>query len=295
MAIPSSGTIKMGGAGTNSIAQEKAGTTSGTPTAVSSVSLKGLSVDGVRDFISGGSTNVDITGTPDGNTPYRMSEFHGYSHGSWGTNTNPTTNLTSIFNQYQEDRSGSDTCVVTSCNMVLNTSTKVITYSFSGTEDNGGRSGNIFTTNGGSITYTGTINSLEARFVHVGQAISVNNSQAADGKIIEMFSNNGHLSAADVNENNVTGSIISTNNNITGGPAGTYRSLRTTSGNMSVAIAAMSDDAQNINAYSDATITYDGSDSLTIQLRMNGSTVVNLYQRTGTFSMKSETSEEDSS
>lgn len=295
MAIPSSGTIKMGGAGTNSIAQEKAGTASGTPSSVTNVSLKGLSVDGVTDFQYTGGAAVDITGTPDGNTPYRMSEFHGYSHGSWGTNTNPTTNLTSIFNQYQEDRSGSDTCVVTSCNMVLNTSTKVITYSFSGTEDNGGNSGNIFTTNGGSITYTGTINSLEARFVHVGQSISVSNHLSANGKIIEMFSNNGHLSATDVNENNVTGSIISTNNNITGGPAGTYRSLRTTSGNMSVAIAAMSDDAQDSNAYSDAKITYTGSDSLTIQLRMNGSTVVNLYQRTGSFEMHSETSEEGSS
>ena len=295
MGIPSSGTIKMGGAGTNSIAQEKAGTTSGTPSSVTNVSLKGLSVDGVNDFTYTGGAAVDITGTPDDNTPYRMSEFHGYSHGSWGTNTNPTTNLTNIFNQSQEDRDSQDTCVVTSCNMILNTSTKVIAYSFSGTEDSGGQSGNVFTTNSGSITYSGTINSLEARFVHVGQAITATGSSNSDpGKIIEMFSNNGHLSAADIQNNNVTGSIISTSNNITAGPAGTFRALRTNSGNMSVAIAATTDDS-GLQDGSDSRIAYSGSDSLTIQLRLNGSTVVNLYQRTGSFFMRAESSEDDTS
>ena len=47
MGIPSSGEIKMGGSGTNSIAQEKAGTTGSSPSAVQNVSLKGLSVDAV--------------------------------------------------------------------------------------------------------------------------------------------------------------------------------------------------------------------------------------------------------
>ena len=79
MAIPNSGPIKMGGTGTNSIDQEKAGTTSGTPTSVQNVSLRGLSVDGVNDFQYTGGAAVDITGTPDGNTPYAMSEFRGYS------------------------------------------------------------------------------------------------------------------------------------------------------------------------------------------------------------------------
>ena len=73
MAIKSSGVISMGGThdGTDgSILNEKQGST----TARTSVSLKGLSVDGVADS-SGG----DITGTPDGSTPYKMSEFYNYS------------------------------------------------------------------------------------------------------------------------------------------------------------------------------------------------------------------------
>ena len=52
------------------ILDEKQGST----TARTNVSLKGLSVDGTADS-SGG----DITGTPDGNAPYAISEFHGYT------------------------------------------------------------------------------------------------------------------------------------------------------------------------------------------------------------------------
>ena len=47
-------------------------------TARTNISLKGLSVDGVDDS-SGG----DIAGTPDGNVPYAMSEFHSYAQASF--------------------------------------------------------------------------------------------------------------------------------------------------------------------------------------------------------------------
>ena len=70
----------MGGAGTNSIAQVKAGTDTGTPTAVSNVSLRGLSVDGVTDFVAGSAnTDIGVAGSsPDQSAPHAMSEFHGY-------------------------------------------------------------------------------------------------------------------------------------------------------------------------------------------------------------------------
>jgi hypothetical protein len=81
MAIPNSGPIKMGGTGTNSIAQVKAGTDTGTPSAVQNVSLRGLSVDGVTDFNYTGGANTDIAvagSSPDQTAPHRMSEFRGY-------------------------------------------------------------------------------------------------------------------------------------------------------------------------------------------------------------------------
>ena len=136
MAIPSSGTIKMGGTGTNSIAQEKAGTTSGTPTAVSSVSLKGLSVDGVRDFISGGSTNVDITGSPNQTAPYAMSEFHGYSQSFWPSAPGSiTTNEDFIMDMYSNDELGNDVTSATVLNMSLNTTNKTLSWFFGNDAD----------------------------------------------------------------------------------------------------------------------------------------------------------------
>jgi hypothetical protein len=81
MAIPSSGEIKMGGAGTNSIAQVKAGTDTGLPSAIQNVSLRGLSVDGVNDFEYVGGAGVDIAvagSSPDQVAPHAMSEFYGY-------------------------------------------------------------------------------------------------------------------------------------------------------------------------------------------------------------------------
>ena len=86
MAIPSSGTIKMGGAGTNSIAQVKAGTDTGTPTAVTNVSLRGLSVDGVTDFNDGTNRDITVAGSsPDQTAPHAMSEFHGYTQIAMGS------------------------------------------------------------------------------------------------------------------------------------------------------------------------------------------------------------------
>ena len=73
--------IKMGGTGTNSIAQVKAGTDTGTPSAVQNVSLRGLSVDGVNDFQYTGGAAVDIAvsgSSPDQTAPHAMSEFRGY-------------------------------------------------------------------------------------------------------------------------------------------------------------------------------------------------------------------------
>jgi len=58
-------------------------------TARTNVSLKGLSVDGTDDYQGG-----DITGTPNGTAPYKISEFYSYTHdnsvwtlGNGGTET----------------------------------------------------------------------------------------------------------------------------------------------------------------------------------------------------------------
>lgn len=103
MGIPTTGPIKMGGAGTNSIAQVKAGTDTGTPTAVTNVSLRGLSVDGVTDFNDGTNRDIPVAGSsPNQTAPHAMSEFRGYVQ----------TLATTYDNDLSEDEYSQDTNII---------------------------------------------------------------------------------------------------------------------------------------------------------------------------------------
>lgn len=292
MTLAPNGPISM-----SDIATEKKG--SGLPSGGywQNISLRGCSVDGVTDFsyYNGDSIiTADYPGTPDSATPHGMAEFYGYSQFAWGTPGSIFVNASYPFNGYQEDRNGQDTCFVTSCNMVLNTSTKSISFTFTNTDDQGGFNINQGSTNTATLSYTGTISTLEARFVHSGEYINVDSSSFPDdGRVVEMFSNSSHLSATNVANNAATGT--SAQNDISSGASGTYQSLRTTSGNMSIALAVMSDDCSEQEA-SQAKIEWGSGDSIKIQLRANGSKVVDLYTRTGGFfSMEAQTSEEGTS
>lgn len=296
MALTNSGQISMGDtAGTNRrIFQEKTGLTQSTVQA-QNISLRGFSVDGIADYQDEDGDDVDVIGTPNNAAPYAMSEFYGYSQFAWGTPGSITTNTSFPFNGYQEDRDGDDTDYASACNMVLNTSTKIISFTFTNTDEPfGGYNVNIGSTNTATISYSGTLSTLEARFVHSGQAIT-STSSGGDlaGKVFEVFSNTSHLSSTNISNNNTTGSAVTNSNNITAGPSGTYRSLRTTTGNMSAMLAVCTDNTSS-NGHSRAKIAYSGSDSLKIQLRANGSTVVDLYTRTGSFYMEAQSFDQNS-
>ena len=259
------------------------------------ISLYGLSVDSVADYQDASSNAlIDITGSPNQTAPYGMGEFRGFVAFDWGTPGSIFTNSTYPFNGYQEDRNGADTSFVTSCNMVLNTSTKSISFTFTNTDDQGGYNINQGSTNTATLSYTGTLSTLEARFVHSGEYIVVGSSSFPDdGRVVEMFSNSSHLSATNVANNGFTGTSAA--NDISSGASGTYQSLRTTSGNMSIALAVMSDDCSE-NEASQAKIEWGSGDSIKIQLRANGTEVVDLYTRTGGFFyMEALTSEESTS
>ena len=286
MALPSSGQLSM-----LDIFQEKTGFSGVDPGADrEQLSLRGMTLDGVADYYDTDDGSIDITGQPSNTaTPYKISEFYGYNQFAWGTPGSITTNSTYPFNGYQEERDGHDTDYCTACNMVLNTSTKIISFTFTNTDDpGGGYNVNIGSTNTATISYSGTLSTLEARFVHSGQAITSTSSGGDQaGKVFEVFSSTSHLSSTNINNNNTTGSEITNFNNITSGPSGTYRSLRTTTGNMSAMLAVSSDDTSS-NGHSKAEIKYSGSDSLKIQLRANQNTVIDLYTRTGSFEMEAQ-------
>ena len=177
MGIPTSGTIKMMGAGTNSIAQEKAGTTSGLPTAVTNVSLKGLSVDGVRDFVSGGSTNVDIAvagSTPDQQAPHAMSEFYGYVH----TNLSDFPSLSSWSTQNSRTVSGGNTTgqAQAFCSISFQNDTAqkrlIITYY-------GGTNAAFATINTAYMSYSGYTGNINVQYNGSTPLVAVNSNSSS--------------------------------------------------------------------------------------------------------------------
>ena len=89
MAIQSSGQISM-----LEIFQEKTGFSGSDPGADrEQLSLRGMTLDGVADYYDTDDGSIDITGQPSNTaTPYKISEFYGYSQ-SFSTNfTGYTTN-----------------------------------------------------------------------------------------------------------------------------------------------------------------------------------------------------------
>jgi len=296
MAIGSSN-IQMGGTGTNSIIQEKSGTTSGTPTAHQNVSLYGLSVDGVNDYQSPGGAYIDITGSPNQVAPYKMSEFSGYSQAvpfSWGTPgaVSPTTYLG---NQDQENRNGNDTASVSTVEMILTAlaSAGSISFRVRNTDDGGGYGGTVASSYA-SLAYTGALTSLEARWVHTGLTYNHSGNLADTGEAYEIFWNNGMIDNDNINNQTVSGVTASSSLTGTGSFSGGFSTLRTTSGSMSAALAVASDSVGSPSGYSVAQARWL-SGSLKLQLRANGTDIVDLVSETGTFDLKAETSEEGSS
>ena len=107
MAIPTTGQITMGGTGERSIVQTKSGTTTGTPSAHTEVSLRGLSSDSFNDFRAGPApaafVNIPVAGSsPDQSAPHAMSEFRGYVQ----------TLATRYYSDLSEDEYSQDTNII---------------------------------------------------------------------------------------------------------------------------------------------------------------------------------------
>ena len=147
------------------ILDEKQGST----TARTNVSLKGLSVDGVDDS-SGG----DISGTPDGNAPYGIGEFHGFSSASFPDSNAPSSNWFEQsplggevpgFTWGNVNRTGPETSVQVSCQVSFKndtTNTRIVMQEGNGNSGSGtslslhylGYTGHSSTTFQAKCTYT---------------------------------------------------------------------------------------------------------------------------------------------
>lgn len=300
MPLPGSGSqISM-----SDIATEKKG--SGLPSGGywQNISLKGLSVDGVTDFsfYNGDSLiTADYPGTPDGATPYGMAEFHGYSQSFWpstapGSITSNATHIMDIFGQDQDN--GNDVTVATNLHMTLNTSNKTLSWKFK-MDTNNAQSENSnddvsFTTNTNTISYNGTITSLEARMVWTGADFSGTGggagftSNTMAGRIwaahmtsglmdASFISNNGDSATTGVAKTKISGSDGSSSSNQNGSYG--YKTMRTTTGDCSIGIFSTCDDVGNTeHNFSDSQIDFDGSGSgIYWQIRANGSETLTIY------------------
>ena len=321
MAIPSSGEIKMAGAGTNSIAQEKAGTTSGTPSAVENVSLRGLSVDGVNDFTYTGGAAVDITGTPNGTAPYAMSEFHGYSQFSWGTPNNTVgggtpfnSNFASQFTGTVYSDSGGQRDLATSCDIRLESS-----YSggprvsfFLNTSGDGL---SLVSTSQGQVSYNGTLSKIEVRFVYSNVDLLAG-QQSGLAIISEAYSNsattNTSLRHTNVNANqySVTGANTTTLLASTGTAPATDREGTDVSWNgdwidfgadnnvFKSAMIYVSADGDDNTQGAYATFKSGGNGTVSLQLRANqdNNSIVTLFTKTaGTWNMTADVEDDGTS
>ena len=316
MALPSSGEIKMGGSGTNSIAQEKAGTTSGTPTAVTNVSLKGLSVDGVTDFNDG--SNRDITGTPEGNAPYAMSEFHGYSQFSWGTPNNTVGGGTPFNQNFASQFVGnvfslgaSQRDLSTSCDIRLETSGTRVSFGL----HRSGDGVSLVSTNQGQVSYSGTLNKIEVRFVYSNVDLSVTENGGL-AIVSEAYSNaatsNTQLfhSSVGSNQYSVTGAdttvlLASTGTAPTTNRAGTdvtwngdWIDFGATNNVTKSAMIYVSADANTSAPGAIAEFKSGGNGTVSLQLRANqdNNSVVTLWTKAaGNWLMQADSEDDDSS
>ena len=165
MALQSSGTIKM-----SEIVAEK-GATAGS--SAINISLRGLSVDGVADYQAASSQlMIDTTGSPNQVAPYAMSEFYGYSQFSWGTPNNTVgggtpfnQNFATQFTGLSDSVNAAQQDIATTCDIRLETGySGGPRVSFFLTRSGDGLT--LTSTSQGQVSYSGTLNKIEVRFVY---------------------------------------------------------------------------------------------------------------------------------
>jgi len=289
MPLPSSGEIKMGGAGTNSIAQEKAGTSTGTPSAVQNVSLRGLSVDGVNDFEFTGGAATDIAGTPNSTAPFAMSEFHGYSQFAWGTPGSITTNVTDMFDMQTINSNGNSCDVATGIYIKHILASKRLDF-FLKTTESGGTSTLSKTTNTASVTYTGTLSSLKGRFVYNNIKVELNDGNNFGSEVVfEAYATDHDIISNDVNSTGTGGTDIdeffslSESNDLDGSPNG-FRTLGTTNNVFTSMMIGCHANGGSAGTEASFRAVANSGSTVAFQLQANGSDTVTLHTKTFTSS-----------
>jgi len=277
----------------SSIANEKQGTE--LPQAAQNISLKGLSVDGVNDFQYVGGAFTDIAGTPDGNAPYGMGEFNGFSGFSWGTPGTPVQNTVRIFNFSDDSQNAAPIRVATTCVIRHIVASKKITFYFLIGDASTPSS---FTTDQKEVTYTGTLSTLEARFKFNTMDINVA-APGGSASAGQAFAIDHQLNAQDVSGSGSGGSDVDDNDLFSDGNNQTFNSNFGTLGvqnniDKSIMLYVTADGTSNDNQGAQAFISSGNAGTITVQLRANGSKMVNLYARSsGAWGIQADSFDDD--
>jgi len=252
------------------------------------------------------STNAQVgggTSTLDGNAPHGMGEFRGYLDSFWPSSApgSITTNATHIMDVRAIEEGGNDTTAATNLHMTLNTTNKTLSWKFLSDTNNAvvdnADDDVSYATNTNTISYNGTITSLEARVVWTGADFAAYGggsgftSNSFAGRVWAAHSTFSHMDSTDIYNNGDSASIGISKTKISGSDGSVssnqngsygYKTMRTTTGNCSIGIFATCEDVGNTTFnYSSANIDFDGTGSgIYWQIRANGTEILTIYNAT---------------
>lgn len=269
MAVPSSGTLVMG-----KIYQEVDGSdysTASDPGEI--VTLAGL-VSGLPDAI-----NQNSTSKPNTSAPHSMSEWYSYDHDAvpsftWGT---PGTTPSSAFDFEGQDQTDGD-LINAASTLRLTHSSNTISWTIAETSDAPSESG-FSTTASRSVTYTGTLTTLQIRIVfYNGVDVVEDNSYNNPDTTIKArarFSNNSHIthSSADAAASTVIEFSPQTGYNFT-----SYWYNTSSSGNSSAQLHLISGSTSN-NLVDKAVRLHNGNVKVELRANTDDSNIVTLVDQ----------------
>ena len=235
-------------------------------------------------------------------TPVIYSYRSPYIFNMWGTPGSLTTNTGSMFNQDVENLNANDVECATTLNTNHNNTLNTISFKFIMTKA-GGSGTATTTTNTAQVGYTGTLSSLQARFVFSGVNIALDDDGGAGHAVIAQAFGNGAIDASDISGSNPLSVSGATTVNDLSSNEGSNVSFSSAWGTLGLTDATdframlylATEPGNSIDASSYASLSGGSGDSIAIQLRGNGDNndIVTLYTKTGTFSADAYSYEDD--
>ena len=268
MAVPNSGPLVMG-----KIYQEVDGSGYSSASDPGEITTLANLVGGVPDAL-----NQNSTSKPNTSTPHSMSEWRGYDHSAtgftWGT---PGTTPSGAFDFEGQDQTDGDQIFAAST-LRLTHSSNTISWTIAETSNAPSESG-FSTTASRSVTYTGTLTTLQIRIVFYNGVDVVENNTYSNPdtsiKVRARFSNNSHIthSSADTAASTVVEFSPQTGYNFT-----SYWYNTSSTGNSSAQLQLDTSNTSNSLVSKEARL-HNGNVRIQLRANTNDSNIVTLVDQ----------------